>query len=376
MNRTLSILRQVQPGFTQPEELQTFRISIPKSQAAEEMVPRVYHDILEKLRAIPGVSSAGFTNSITMDNNNNNDPIFAEDRVYSESQLPPLRRFKYVSPELFSTMGNPLMAGRDVTWTDIFEKRPVVLISENLARELWKTPAAAVGKRIRENPKGTWREVIGVVGNERDNGVQESAPTIVYWPIIITNYWGEDVRAQRSIAFAVRSSRTGSASFLSELRAAVWSVNPDLPIAGVRTVKDIYDRSMARTSFTLVMLSIAGGMALLLGVVGIYGVIAYSVSQRTREIGIRMALGAQHEQVRRMFVRHGLLLTGIGLMSGLAAAAALTRLLSSLLFGVSPLDPVTFGLVSVVLGSAALLASYVPARRATVVDPVEALRAE
>jgi hypothetical protein len=273
-------------------------------------------------------------------------------------------------------MGNPLLAGRDLTWTDIYEKRPVVLMSENLARELWQTPAAALGKRVRENPKAPWREVIGVVGNERDDGAPQKAPPITYWPMMVENFWGQPLMAQRGLAFAVRSSRAGSASFLKEIQRAVWSVNPNLPIADVRTVKEIYDRSMVRTSFTLVMLTIAAGMALLLGVVGIYGVISYSVSQRTREIGIRIALGAPQQTVQQMFVRHGLVLTGIGLICGAAAAVALTRLMSALLFDVSPLDPATYGAVSLVLFAAAFLASYLPAHRATAIAPLDALRAE
>jgi ABC-type antimicrobial peptide transport system permease subunit len=156
----------------------------------------------------------------------------------------------------------------------------------------------------------------------------------------------------------------------------VWSVNPNLPLANVRTMEEIYDRSLARTSFTLVMLAIAGAMALLLGVVGIYGVISYSVSQRTREIGIRLALGAPFGEVTGMFVRHALLLSGIGAACGLAAAFALTRLMKSLLFDVSPADPLTYVLVSAGLIGAAMLASYLPARRATSIDPAVALRAE
>jgi ABC-type antimicrobial peptide transport system permease subunit len=180
----------------------------------------------------------------------------------------------------------------------------------------------------------------------------------------------------RSIAYIVRSSRTGSDGFVSELGRAVWSINPNLPLAGVRTLEEIYDASLARTSFTLVMLAIAGGMALLLGVAGIYGVISYSVSQRTREIGIRIALGAQAPAVRRMFVLHGLTLVGTGVAIGMVVALGLMRVMSTLLFDVSPVDPLTYGLVSLALIAATTLASYVPAARATAVDPVHALRSE
>jgi ABC-type antimicrobial peptide transport system permease subunit len=183
-----------------------------------------------------------------------------------------------------------------------------------------------------------------------------------------------DVR--RGESYLIRSIRAGSESFLNDVRQAVWSVNPNLPLADVHTVDYYYRKSMARTSFTLVMLGVAGGMALLLGVVGLYGVIAYSVSQRTREIGIRMALGAQQQTLTGMFLRHGLLLTVIGVVFGLASAAVLMRLMASLLFNVRPVDPVTYAAVSAGLVVTALLASYVPARRAAAVDPVDALRAE
>jgi len=377
MIRTVRALNQVQPGFTEPDQVLTLHVSIPEGAVAKpDQVVRTYNDMLEKVAAVPGVTSVSLTNSVTMDGNNSNDPIFAADKVYADEKIPPLRRYKFVSPGSFKTMGSPLLAGRDLTWADIYEHRPVVLVSESLARELWQTPTAALGKQVRENPKGVWREVIGVVGNERDNGVSEKAPTIAYWPMIVKNFWDQDLRVQRNQAFAIRSSRTGTAGLLKEVRLAIWSVNPNLPIADVRTLREIYDGSMARTSFTLVMLTIAAGMALLLGIVGIYGVISYSVSQRTREIGIRIALGAPQQNVRQMFVRQGLLLTGIGVACGVAAAVALTRLMTALLFEVSPLDPATYCAVCAVLIAAAVLASYIPARRATNIDPSDALRVE
>lgn len=377
MIRTLQALQHVQPGFTSPDEILTLHVSIPDAEVPDpERVTRMHNDIMEKIAAIPGVASVGGTNSITMDGWTDNDPIFIEGRTYAEGQLPPMRRHKFISPGYFRTMGNPLLAGRDFAWTDIYQKRRVVVVSENLAREYWRDPAAAIGKRVRENPKGQWREIIGVAGNERDDGVDHKAPPIVYWPFLVKDFWQFPFRVERTLAFAVRSNRAGSGGFTKEIQQAVWSVNPNLPLANVRTVREIYDKSMARTSFTLVMLSMAAGMALLLGVVGLYGVISYSVSQRTREIGIRIALGAPQATVTRMFVRHGLLLTGSGVACGLAAAISLTRLLSSLLFEVSPLDPITYSAVSAVLIAAALLATYVPARRATMIEPIEALRAE
>jgi ABC-type antimicrobial peptide transport system permease subunit len=181
---------------------------------------------------------------------------------------------------------------------------------------------------------------------------------------------------QRGVSYIIRSGRTGSSGFVNELGRAVWSINPNLPLASVRTLQDIYDASLARTSFTLVMLGIAGAMALLLGVAGIYGVISYSVSQRAREIGIRIALGAQARAVTRMFVAHGLTLAVVGVAIGLTVAFAIMRLMSSFLFQVSPVDPLTYTMTALTLMTATVLASYVPAVRATSVDPIEALRSE
>jgi len=208
--------------------------------------------------------------------------------------------------------------------------------------------------------------------------VHVKPPEFTYWPALMDRYiWGgENGFAIVSGMFAIRSNRTGTEGFLAEAQQAIWSVNGRQPVFLVTTLKTLYDQSMARTSFTLVMLAIAGGMGLFLGIVGIYGVIAYVVSQRIREIGIRMALGAQPAGLLGMFVRYGLWLAGIGAAVGLVAAAGLTRLMSSLLFGVTGLDPVTYAAVSALLIVAAVLASYLPARRAIAVDPVQALRAE
>jgi len=203
-------------------------------------------------------------------------------------------------------------------------------------------------------------------------------PEFAYWPAPMDRYiWGgENGSAVVSGMFAIRSNRVGTEALLAEAQQAIWSVNGRQPVFLVTTLEMLYDQSMERTSFTLVMLAISGGMGLVLGIVGIYGVIAYVVSQRIREIGIRTALGARPAGLLGMFVRYGLWLTGIGAAVGLVAAAGLTRLMSSLLFGVTGLDPLTYASVSALLIVAGALASYVPARRAIAVDPVQALRAE
>jgi predicted permease len=381
MFRTFAALRDVNPGFTRPEQLQTFRLSLPSSQIKEdEAVARQHQAILDKLAAVPGVTSVALVSTVTMTGNGWHDPLFARDKTYSESQIPPLRLFKLVAPGYMKTMGTPLVAGRDFTWTDLYELRRVAMVSENLARELWGDPAAALGKWVRPYPQGEWREVVGVVGDMRDDGLNKKAATVAYWPMLTENFnfrpGDNKTNVARGAAFVVRSDRTGSAGFVDELGRAVWSVNPNLPLSSVRTVQEIYDASLARTSFTLVMLGIAGGMALLLGVAGIYGVISYSVSQRSREIGIRIALGARPQTVTRMFVVHGVVLAAVGVAIGLAASAAAMRLISSLLFEVRPIDPLTYSLVALTLIGATVLASFVPALRATTVDPIDALRAE
>jgi predicted permease len=382
MIRTFQELRRVHPGFTRPEEIQILHAGIPRSVAQEpERVMRAHHEILDRLAAIPGVTSVGFGNAAPFESFlASNNPIEAEDKRFAEGQVPPARLIRRIAPGFFKTLGTRVLAGRDFTWTDMYEKRRVALVSENLAREWWGAPDAALGKRIREGGDADpWREIVGVVENVYDNGVAVNPPASVYWPALMDRYiWadGPNGFAVGSGMYAIRSTRAGTESLVAEAQRAIWSVNGRQPVFLVTTLGTLYDQSMARTSFTLVMLAIAGGMALLLGIVGMYSVIAYVVSQRTREIGIRTALGAQPSGLSSMFVRQGLALAGAGSVLGVIAAAGLTRLMTSLLFGVSALDPLTYAGVSVLLITAAVLASYLPARRAMRVDLVEALQAE
>jgi putative ABC transport system permease protein len=378
MIRTFQALRSVQPGFTHPEQVQLMRISIPDTQVKDpEHVMRMENEMLDKLAAVPGVDSVAFGSAAPLENiNNQNDLLYAQDKSYSAGQIPPIRAYRYVTPGFLKVDGTPLIAGRDFNWTDIYDKRHVAMVSDNLAREMWGSPAAAIGKQVRSGLNDAWREIVGVVADVYDKGVDQKAPAFAYWPAMLDNFELEQLRVIRFGVFVIRTNRAGTESFLTQARQAIWSVDGSLPVFRVRTLKQVYDASMARTSFTLVLLAIAGAMALLLGVVGIYGVIAYAVTQRTREIGIRMALGAQPAALQQMFVRQGLLLAGIGAVLGLAAAAGLTRLMSSLLFKTTALDPLTYALVSALLIMAAALASYFPARRATAVNPVEALRTE
>jgi predicted permease len=379
MIRTFESLRTVEPGFTDGKHLQLMRISIPDSLVAEpERVTRIQNQIVDNLSAIPGVQSAAFASQMPMEGFDSSwDAIYAQDKVYSEDAIPPLRRFKHVSPGFYQTAGTRIIAGRELTWAETYGLRNVVMVSENLAREMWATPSAAVGKRITEYPSMPWREVIGVVQDVREIGVQEKAPEIVYWPPIMENLFGPGpAQAIRTMTFVIRSERAGTENFLNEVSKAVWSANPNLPLASVRTMEDVYEKSVARTSFTLVMLGIAACMALALGIVGIYGVISYMVSQRKREIGIRLALGAQSGDVLSMVLREGAKLALLGVCIGVFAAFGLARLMTSLLFGVTAHDPLTFASVATLLISVTLLACYIPARRSVKVDPMVALRYE
>jgi len=379
MIRTFTALVNVNPGFDSPQTLQKFNVFIPDTMIPDNQGASVIHTeqaIEDKIAAIPGVSSVSFGNAVPMDGNGWMDPVYARDHVYKEGEIPPLRRFNFVAPRFFSTLGIRLVSGRDVTWSDIYEKRPVAIVAERTAKEYWGSAANAIGKQIRVGLTDDWHEVIGVAADVHYDGVDKPVPATVYWPVLQNHFEGQQDFVRRYVTFAIRTPRAGSAEFLGEVQRAVWSVNANLPLAYTETVGELYTKSMARTSFTLIMLCVAGGMALLLGIVGIYGVISYAVSQRTREIGIRMAMGAQRNALTGLFVRQGLLLTLIGVAFGVGAAFATMRLMRSLLFDVSPMDPSTYMVATMSIIVVAWLASYLPSRRAAAVNPVDALRAE
>jgi len=379
MIRTFVALRHVEPGFTDAAHVQTMSIYIPEQVTKDpHMVARMQREIADKLAAIPGVASVGFAAAVPMDGNDPNwDLIAVEGKVYPGGDGP-LQLYNYVSPGYFQTLGTRQVAGRDFTWDDLEQVRPMVMVSESFARENWGSAQAAVGKRVKKYDGSPWQEVIGVVEDVHVHGVDEKAPPIIYWPAMFSDRFTTPPQMDglRFVSFGIHSSRAGSEGLLGQMQQAVWSVNGNLPVAAVGTLQQLYTQSMARTSFTLVMLAIAGSMALVLGIIGIYGVISYTVAQRTREIGIRLALGAQRQELRWMFVRSALIMTAVGVAIGVGAAAGLMQLMKSLLFGISPLDPFTYVAVPFVLAVSAALASYLPARRAAAVNPVEALRAE
>jgi predicted permease len=367
MIRSFGALRAVKPGFTHPERIQTVRISIPEALApTPQQVIRMQSEILGRLSTIPGVTAAGFGNGLPLEAEYHNGIVIAVEGKTAPDQMPPNRAFRNVSPGLFAAQGTQLLAGRDFTWDDVFGQRRVALVSANMARENWGDPAGALGKRIRFGRDGPWNEVIGVAEDVHADGINLPSPATVY----------SHIGGRRAVTFAIRSERTGAQGLLREIAAQIHAVNPDLPLATVRTLNDVYRQSMVQTSFTLVLLAIAGAMALILAIVGVYGVLAYAVARRRYEVGIRLALGAQPKALKWLFVRRGLMLNCMGGLIGLALALGLSRWIASLLFGLTPLDPLTYAAAGGVIALTATAASYIPARQAASVDPAETLRAE
>jgi putative ABC transport system permease protein len=380
MIRTFEALRHVDPGFTDPERIQVARIwAAPIGRPDPKAYTRLERDILEKIQALPGVTSAAFAFGVPMEGRFFSNPLFVEDRPVVAGKAMPSRSIKVVSPGWFDTLGTRIVAGRDITWNDVDNGGKVAVLSENLARELWGSPQAALGKRVRDTQPtapGEWREVVGVVQDVHESNLNEPAPAIAYLPVLMDGYGGQAVFGTPAIAYAIRAERAGTASFVNEIKQAVWSVNGNLPVFLVRTLQDLYAGTLANAAFTLVMLAIAGAMALGLGVVGIAGVMAYVVSQRTREIGIRVALGAKPGRVERMLLQQGLALAAAGAGAGLLIAAGIARFMKSVLYGVGPLDAATYAAALAVILGAAAIASYLPARRAAAISPTETLRAE
>jgi predicted permease len=377
MIRTFQNLRNVRPGFTDPATIQSVRITLSAVDVPEpDRVTRVQREILDRVAAIPGVTSAAFVDTLPMEPLRQNAIVAAEGKEYGPKGIPPTRTIKIMSPGALRTLGIPLLKGRDFTWEELYNQRNVAMVSESFARGEWSTLEGAIGKRVLVGTSQTWQEVIGVVADVYDDGAERPAPLIVYWPARLQDFVAGvagGTLLPRSVNFVMRSERTGTEGFVREIRQTVAEVMPSLPVFQIRTLRDVYDQSMAPTAFSLVLLGIAGAMALLLGIVGIYGVLEYAVMQRQREVGIRLALGAQPGTVKGMFVYRGMLLSAIGIAIGAAVAAGITRWMSSLLFGVTPVDAATFAAAASVLVIAALAASYVPARRAAAVDPVQTL---
>jgi predicted permease len=376
MIRTFRTLTRVDPGFTRPEEVQLVYVAGRLPDA--DRTARTQHDIADAIAALPGVTAVGFDDRPPLGRDNRgSDTVLTVEAATSPrvaGQQRPLRRFEFISPGYFAALGAPIVAGRDLDWTDLHDRHDVAIVAAELARQEWGSAAAALGKRVQVTPADTWREIVGVAGDVRDDGLQEPPPPIVYFPSRVDRFWGAPAMAFGNGTWLVRSSRAGTESLLRDIEAAVAKVDPMLPVSQARRLSDVHRRSLARTSFTLTLLIVAGGMGMCLGVIGIYGVVAYSVSRRTREIGLRLALGAPPRAVTRLFLRRGVLPGVIGLAAGLVAAMAVTRLMTTILAGVSPLDPLTFAAVVSVVLAVVTTSAYVPARRAAKRGPLDALR--
>lgn len=382
MLRSAQALRKVDTGVRAPEELMALGLNFASRVIPDpEEAALAQEAVARRLAQIPGVSSVGMATAIPMHLGGNINPLYVEG-ITDPSVAPAVtRRHKWIGEGYFETLGTRVLAGRTFTWQDIHDRIPAVVVSESLAREYWGSVEEALGKRVSVRPDPVrWAEVIGVVEDARDDGVDQDPPLMVYWPQVTLAFWegssADQVTVWRYVGYALRTSRIGTAGFLQELQQAVWSVNPNLPLRGVGPLSDFMAQSLARRSFALALLTIAALVALILGSVGVYGVLSYAVSQRSQEMGMRMALGADRGKVVAMVVRQGAALAGVGVVVGLALAIGLTRLMSALLFGVSPVDPATFTAVPAGLVCVAILASWIPARRAAHVDPVVALRAE
>jgi len=373
MIRSFASLIDVDPGFAAPDEVQTVTVSLPQASVPDfRAAVRMMNQMQYAIASVAGVESVGFASRVPLGGEGPSGGFFVDGSALPDNVAPPQSEFRYVSPRFFETLGTPVVAGRTFEWVDHHESRPVAIVSAGFARREWGAPEAAIGKRLRMIPTEPWREVVGVVGDIRHESLDRDAPPAVYLTL------GENLAQfmSRTVTFAIRSERVGTQGFVDELRRAIWSVDPSVPLANVETLGDLHARATARTALILVLVAIAGGMALVLGLVGIYGVIGYMLAQRTHEIGIRMALGAQHDTLQRMLLGRLLWPVVAGVALRLAGAAALSRLIESLLFGVAALDPETYALATLVLVATAAAAAHLPARRVTDMDPAGALRAD
>jgi putative ABC transport system permease protein len=368
MIRTLRALHDVKPGVD-PHNVLTFRVTLPREKYSKpEQQLNFYKQLVERVSSLPGVESAGTIDALPFTNDGSTQPVAIEGRPAVEFAMQPEVAVRTISPGYLRALRIPLLAGRDFSETDTLESPGAIVISESTAREFWPNENP-IGKRLTLSfyPEKV-REVIGVAGDVKFRGPDSrKSLATVYVPLAQITFWNQ--------AMVVRTARD-PASSASAMAAAVHQQDPDQPLSDVRTMDDILADSLSQQRFSMLLLASFAGLALVLAAVGIYSVLAYAVRQRQREIGIRLALGAQLNDVLRMVVAEGMRPALIGVALGLAGAFVLKRTISSLIFGVSESDPLTFLCVSVLLAMVALVASIIPAYRATKVDPMRALREE
>ncbi|MGI8957888.1 MAG: ABC transporter permease [Chthoniobacterales bacterium] len=363
-------LRNLDPGFA-TDHLLTVKIALPETKyPSKEQRSDFFREVIRRIKTLPGIESAAIANNLPCAYNGDSVPIGIEGRVDPPPDQRPDVLLRVTGPDYFKTMKFPLLKGRTFTDDDRTDTRYVVVISEQTANRFW--PAEnPIGKRLKPGDAtsdGPWREVIGVVRDVRQNDFAAAPKLQMY-----LSY--QQVRDFPPNALVLRT-KVDPLSLAPLIRNAIWEVDKDQPVSDVRTMDEIVSAAAARQRFSMLLLAVFAIVALLLAAIGIYGVMSYSVAQRTKEIGLRMALGAQRGDILRMTVGQGLKLVGIGLLLGLAIAVVLTRVMSSLLFGISATDPLTFVSISLVLLAVAVSASYIPALRATRIDPMVALRVQ
>jgi putative ABC transport system permease protein len=366
--RSFVSLLNTNPGF-RPDNLLTMRLALPATKYPENpQKASFYSALIERVQTLPGVESAALVNYLPLGGSNSSDTFLIEGTPDPPPGQDFLGRYRVCTARYFETMGIPILRGRSFTEQDRADAPPVVIVNETLAKRYWPD-TDAVGKRMRfagplaQNP---WMQVVGIIPDVKH---ELSVP-------VTPEYYLPHAQDSWSSMVLVAKTSVDPTSMAGSMRQQVWSLDKDQPVFDVRTMEEVRALSVSIHSFSSVSLGIFAGIALLLAAMGIYGVMSYAVTQRTQEIGIRMALGARTGDVLRMVVRNGMSLALIGVAAGLAGAYGLTRLLGSLLFGVSPTDLLTFGSVTLGLLLVALLACYIPARRATKVDPLVALRYE
>src|SRR5688572_2748464 len=370
--RSFQRLRNVDPGF-RTDNLLTMRMVLPSSKYSKPEQRRAFYDeLLRRVDELPGVESAGIISFLPLSFSGMNFSFSIEGRPAPNDMELPLAVYRVISPDYFRTMGIPLQRGRFFESRDTVDAPPVIVVNRRLAEQFWPGEDPT-GKRLKIGPADSpnaWTTVAGVVGDVRQSGFYEEQKFELYVP------YAQERRgfvAPRDLI--VRT--TGDPSRLAgAVREAVWAVDKDQPISNVRTMDQVLAASVARERFQMLLLALFATLALVLACIGLYGVISYAVVQRTHEIGVRIALGAQSADVLRLVINQGMLLTLIGLVIGIAGAFAVTRVMTEMLFGVTATDPLTFAGVPVLLVAIAFLACYIPARRATNVDPLVALRYE
>ena len=367
--RSFQALRGVDPGY-EIEDVFTFQMAIDDEPGIEDAVTmaRFHLDFMDRLRALPGVESVGIVENVPLNESVGVGPFHTEATLDAAGAAPTLGR-TWAAGDYFETMGISLLRGRIFTDAEQLDNPGVVIVSERAGELLWPGEDP-IGQRLYWERFDAWSTVVGVVEDVHQYDYRDEVNPLIYFPLVAQNpeHW-----AFSSPGYVLKTERADVIA--PEVRALVREVAPSAPMYRVFTMEGLAADTMVRISFTMLALGIASGMALLLGAVGLYGVLSYVVAERTREIGVRMALGAEASGVRRMVVLQGVRVVGLGTLVGLAVAAAASRALASLLFEVSPADPATYALVAVTMLAVGAAASYLPARRASGLDPVESLRA-